>query len=106
MQPVASNPNGLKMPKVPGTAVNVCIYTRKGKDFRTMRGGLNKIPVKGYSTMVTFTSDKVTLFWQPLGYGNSFRVRFNNDETTKKFRLKLEGMSASGKVIHYETIVE
>lgn len=88
------------------TAVNVCIYTRKGKDFRTMRGGLNKLAVKGYDDVLKFNTDKVTLYWNPLAAGSDFRIRFLNNETAKGFRVKVEGISYSGKVIHFETIIK
>jgi hypothetical protein len=88
------------------TAINVCLYTRKGTDFRTMRGGLNKVALKGYNEILRFNTDKVTLYWDPLAFGHTFRIRFNNAETTKRFRVKMEGMSNTGKIIHFETIVQ
>lgn len=87
------------------TAINVCIYTRKGTDFRTMRGGMNKATIMGYSKILPFTSDKVTLFWHPQESGRSFNIHFNNAETTKKFRVKVEAINQTGEIIHYETVV-
>jgi hypothetical protein len=46
-----------KLP-VNGSPYEVCIYLRKGKDFRTMPGGLNKISVQGYDPILP--SNKAT----------------------------------------------
>ena len=95
----------LKIP-VSGSPYEVCIYLRKGKDFRTMPGGLNKISVRGYDRILPFKTDKVTLLWDPWAAGNEYRIRFTNNETTRRFRVKVEGISYTGKIIHYETIIE
>jgi len=97
---------GLKIPVSNPTALNILIYLRKDRDFRTMRGGLNKISVKGYDKILLFKADKVTLLWDPWAAGNEYRIRFTNNETTRRFRVKVEGISYTGKIIHYETIVE
>ena len=95
---------GLGIP-IQQTALNVCIYTRKGKDYRTMRGGMKGMAIKGYSEVFPFAPDSVTLFWHPLESGHSFRISFNNSATTKRFRVKVEGVNANGDLIHYETVV-
>jgi hypothetical protein len=101
-----SGPSPLKLGvPVQKTALNVCVYTRKGKDFRTMRGGMNKLAVEGYNEVLKFNTDKVTLYWNPVESGNTFTIRFNNSETTKRFRVKVEGMTYSGKVVQYETVL-
>jgi len=97
---------GLKIPVSNPTALNILIYLRKGHDFRTMRGGLNKIAVKGYDNILPFKTDKVTLFWNPWASGNEYRIKFFNNEKTKRFRLKVEGISRTGKVIYFERIIE
>jgi hypothetical protein len=97
---------GLKLPVSNPTAINILIYLRKGRDYRTMRGGLNKIAVKGYDRILPFKEDQVTLLWDPWATGNEYRIRFTNNETTRRFRVKVEGMGDTGKVIHYETILE
>ena len=97
---------GLKIPVSNPTALNILIYLRKDRDFRTMRGGLNKISVKGYDKILLFKADKVTLLWDPWAAGNEYRMRFTNNETTRRFRVKVEGISYTGKIIYYETIVE
>jgi hypothetical protein len=95
----------LKIP-VGNTPYEVCIYLRKGKDFRTMPGGLNKIAVKGYEKILPFKPGKVTLFWDPWAAGREYRIRFTNNETTKHFRVNVDGMTRAGKVVHYETVIE
>jgi hypothetical protein len=98
-------------PKVLGspeckTAINVCIYTRKGRDFRTMRGGMNAMTIQGYSQVLPPKPDNINLFWHPIETGHSFRISFHNGETPKRFRVKMEGVSATGDVIHYETVIQ
>jgi hypothetical protein len=103
---LAGASSGLKIPVSGGPTLNILIYLRKDRDFRTMRGGLNKIAVKGYDRILPFKTDKVTLLWDPWAGGNEYRIRFTNNETTRRFRVKVEGISYTGKIIHYETIVE
>ena len=43
---LAGASSGLKIPVSGGPPLNILIYLRKDRDFRTMRGGLNKISVK------------------------------------------------------------
>jgi hypothetical protein len=86
-------------------AINVCIYTRKGADFRTMLGGLNKISVKGYSDILQFHPDSTTLYWNPQAIGNGFRIRFTNNEHTRRFRLVIEGYNNAGKLLHLEEVL-
>jgi hypothetical protein len=98
--------SGLKIPVSGGPPLNILIYLRKDRDFRTMRGGLNKIAVKGYDKILPFKTDNVTLLWDPWAAGNEYRIRFVNNETTRRFRVKVEGISYTGKIIHYETVIE
>jgi hypothetical protein len=97
--------SGLKSPTGSDPPV-ICLYTRKGPDIRTAWAGLNKISVKRYDKILPFKTDKVTLLWDLWAVGNEYRIRFTNNETTKRFRVKVEGISYTGKIIHYETIVE
>jgi hypothetical protein len=87
------------------TAVNICIYTRKGKDFRTMRGGMTGMPIKGYTPIIPFQSDEITLYWRPLETGHSFNIKFSNTESTRRFRVRVDAMTYQGQVIHYETVI-
>jgi hypothetical protein len=88
------------------TPYEICIYLRKGKDFRTMPGGLNKIAVKGFDAPLVFKPDYVTLLWDPRATGPDYRIRFTNKAGVRSFRVKVEGISDAGKLIHFETVVE
>jgi len=101
----SSKASNLRVP-VQKTAINVCIYTRKGKDFRTMRGGMHGMPIQGYTDIIHFSSDGITLFWHPADTGHTFNIRFNNTASAKTFRIKLDGMTYKGQVIHYEKVIE
>jgi hypothetical protein len=100
-----AGPGPLKIP-VSESPYEICIYLRKGKDFRTMPGGLNRIAVKGFDKILSFKPGDVTLFWYPWAAGSEYRIRFTNNITTRRFRVKMEGMTYTGKAVHYETIVE
>jgi hypothetical protein len=99
--------NSLRLPDQK-TAINVCVYTRKGKDFRTMRGGMKAgVTITGYSELFPpLKTDNVTLYWRPIEAGHSFHIAFDNNETTKRFRIKVEGVNTAGEVIHYEKVIE
>ena len=85
--------------------LNLCIYMKKGADFRNMPSDLNKIPVRGYSSMIDFNPGLITLFWAPFEFGNQFNIQFQNSETAKKFRLVIDGINDKGHVIHLEKIL-
>ena len=87
------------------TTLIIAIYLRQGTDFRTMPGGLNTLPIKGYSEIYPFHQDRTTLYWDAFGYGNQFHIRFNNNASCKRFRVQIEGISAAGNILHYETII-
>jgi hypothetical protein len=101
---LAGSENRLKVP-VEKTPIIIAIYTRKAADFRTMPGGLNKISVKGYSNILKFHPDRTTLYWEPQAFGNSFRIRFTNNDYTRRFRIVIEGYNQAGKVVHLEEVL-
>ncbi|MBS1599480.1 MAG: hypothetical protein JST75_14740 [Bacteroidetes bacterium] len=90
----------------PKTPVIIAIYTRKGTDYRTKPGGLNKISVKGYSRILQFKPDRISLYWDPLHIGNNFRIRFNNNETARRFRVIIEGVNSKGEIVHAEKNIQ
>jgi hypothetical protein len=96
----------LKIPDDHKTPVIIAIYTRKGADYQTMPGGMNKIPVRGYSTILKFAPDRQTLFWEPLFFGNYYRLRFNNNEYARRFRVVMEGFNYKGEIVHFEQVLE
>jgi len=88
------------------TPMIISIYLRKGKDFRTMPGGLNKIDVRGYTRVLRFQPDHATILWEPRLFCNSCRIHFYNNEFAKRFRIVVEGLDCMGHQIHLEKIVE
>jgi hypothetical protein len=87
------------------TAVNICIYTRKGRDYRTMRGGMSAMTIQGYTQVLLPKPDNIDLFWHPMDAGRSFIIRFNNSKETRAFRINVDAMTYKGQVFHYETVV-
>jgi hypothetical protein len=88
------------------TPVNVLIYTRKGKDFRSMPGGLNTVYIKGYDKILPFSPDNRTLCWLPWEKGHSFRIHFYNTETCRKIRVKVSGITATGRIAYCEKVFD
>ena len=104
LRKIGSGSNQLGIP-VQKTPLNVLIYTRKGKDFRTMRGGLNTMYVKGYDKILPFYPNNRIFFWSPSLVGNKFAIRFNNTEKCRKFRVKVSGITPDGKIAFSERII-
>jgi hypothetical protein len=88
------------------TAINVCVYTRNGRDYRTMRGGMNMMMIQGYSRIIPFHSDRRALYWVPFARGNRLRVRFQNSDDCRRFRIMVEGVNGNGNIVHYERILD
>jgi hypothetical protein len=82
------------------------IYTRKGNDWRSMPSDVNSVEVKGYDELWRFNQDRLTLYWDPIAIGNKFRIRFNNNQDCRSFRVVIEGINQRGQVIHREQILE
>jgi hypothetical protein len=99
------NSGGLGVP-VSHDPYLIGIYTRKDKDWRTMPSDVNSVEVKGYEELTRFTRDRLTLFWDPIVVGNKFRIRFNNNQDTRSFRVVVEGINQRGQVIHREQILD
>lgn len=95
----------LKLP-VSKTPMIIAIYLREGKDFRTMPGGLNKITVRGYTSIQQFHPDHSTIFWEPNLVGHTSRIQFYNNEAVKRFRVVLEGIDYQGHLLHLEKVIE
>ncbi|HXB06111.1 MAG TPA: hypothetical protein VNW04_03325, partial [Puia sp.] len=102
---LAGSGSGLKVP-VSKTPIIIAIYTRKGADFRTMPGGLNRIAVSGYSPILTIPTDRTTLYWDPLAFGNHLRIRFTNNTTARHFRVVIEGANYKGNIVSFHEIIE
>lgn len=103
----------------------IAVYTRKGGDEQMPVKGLNEAIVTGYSSNKQFYSPdytipsvssgvvgdyRSTLFWDPAvttGPGNKkVKLDFYNNDITKSFRIVLEGVNETGKMIRIEKVVQ
>jgi hypothetical protein len=100
----------------------IAIYTRKGGDSQPDPNakGLSYIPIAGYSVVKQFYSPdyatvsereayndvRSTLYWNPSIFLDKsrkrVRLKFYNNDITKRFRLIMEGINTEGKMIHVE----
>lgn len=113
---VNRNPNmGLNAP-----LGSIAIYTRKGSWWG--RGDFNRSTITGYNTTREFfspqyntqdatlsTNDlRTTLYWNPaLSIKNgAATIRFFNNDVSKRLKVVLCGMDATGKPIYFEQIIE
>lgn len=106
-----------------GSGGALAIYTKKGQDIKnSSRGDL--ISYKGFSVVKEFYApnykaepellskgdSRITLDWRPNIFINNVNpvipVSFYNSDRTKKFRVVVEGMTTSGKMISLEKIIE
>ncbi|HWB91628.1 MAG TPA: hypothetical protein VG605_07240, partial [Puia sp.] len=112
----------------------IAIYTRKGEDVKRIpTKGLSYKLVKGYAEERQFHSPdysvepagqarysgdltrqadflpdvRPTLYWNPYVFvDRSVRLQFYNNDVSRKLRIVVEGMNASGRLIHVEKIIE
>ena len=103
----------------------IAIYTRRGDDTKREGGGIPSGKVEGYSAIREFYSPRylsttpppdadrdvrTTLFWKPdLIIDPRTRqavISFYNNDVTDAFRVVIEGMTAEGKLAHFEEIME
>ena len=100
----------------------MAVYTKKGADYVTTPGFANLSFYNGYSVLKEFYSPnysmnrsdskpdtRITLQWRPDIFVNTIDARipvtfFNNDRT-KRFKIVVEGMTVSGKMICIEKII-
>ena len=95
----------------------IAIYTKKGFDNAGPQPNLPAIEYSGYSLVKPF-KDKVadkgddnngstTLYWNPdiftTNETKSLKLNFFNNELNKKLQIIVEGVNASGKLIHLES---
>ena len=100
----------------------IAIYTRKGGDAQPDPNakGLSFVPLVGYSVVKEFYSPdyatfserhayddvRSTLYWNPAIFLDKnrkrLRVKFYNNDVTKRFRIVLEGFNTMGQLIHVE----
>ncbi|RYY99057.1 MAG: hypothetical protein EOO11_06215 [Chitinophagaceae bacterium] len=97
----------------------ISIYTKKDAGQKTPEAAaLPSVPFTGYalarpfpdSVAATATDRRPTLYWNPgvlLAAGeNSVKIRFSNNDVTKRFRVVVEGFDASGKIVRMEKVVQ
>jgi hypothetical protein len=100
----------------------IAVYTRKGGDVTPDANakGLSYVQLMGYSPFKEFYSPdyatvserhayddvRTTLYWNPTIFLDKsrkrLRVKFYNNDITKRFRLVLEGLNMAGRLIHVE----
>jgi len=100
----------------------IAIYTRRGGDAPVTSDskGLSYVQMMGYSPVKEFYSPdyavpnerdayddvRTTLYWNPSiildKTRRRLRVKFYNNDITKRFRIVMEGLNVEGKLIHVE----
>lgn len=99
------------------------VYTKTGREKGPVSKGLPFVYIKGYTAQKEFIlpdyTDKTnrlqpdirsTLYWKPDllmdKENNRFRFNFYNNDISKKLLLKIEGVTASGRLIYIEKIIQ
>jgi len=100
----------------------LAIYTKKGEDYGKSGSYANVAIYNGYSVVKEFyapdyreeqktnkADNRITIDWRPNIFINSIDPRipvsFYNTDRTKKFKVVVEGMTTSGKLICLEKLV-
>lgn len=96
------------------------VYTKKGQDYVNGGSVANQVAYNGYSVIKEFYSpdyrreeakpdNRITLLWRPNVILNGINpvvpVGFFNNDRTKQYRVVVEGMTVSGKLLSLETII-
>jgi hypothetical protein len=101
----------------------LAIYTKKGDDYAKPKGAASYGVYEGYSVMKEFYApdysvkkeegngdNRITLDWRPDVLSNyinpSIPFSFFNNDRTKKFKVVVEGMTANGKLVCLEKIIQ
>ena len=103
----------------------IAIYTRKGGDNKVDKGpGMPSKTVIGYTAVKEFYSPnygtidprneaedvRSTLYWNPTILtstdNHQLKFTFYNNDVTDAFRVIVEGMSADGRLVHIEKVIE
>jgi hypothetical protein len=106
----------------PGGAI--AIYAKKDVQIHTETDKQDHVVYKGYSLTKEFYSPdyslpvkqnleediRTTLYWNPELYtdnnSTNTRLKFYNNDFSKKLKIVVEGFDANGKLIHIEKIIE
>ncbi len=105
-----------------GTGGAIVIYTKKHFDGPVQFDTKESILFKGYLSSNFFLEEAIqigekskqvnsTLYWDPyfVFYDDPIKekiLRFPNNDFTKRFLIKIEGIDAQGQVLYFEKIVE
>ncbi|MBV9986474.1 MAG: hypothetical protein JO301_02275 [Chitinophagaceae bacterium] len=105
-----------------GIAAVLAIYTRNPNE--KMNSGLapmGSFSYEGYTPAKDFRTDfldlgtaaaakRTTVYWdpnmQPEEDKPEYRIRFNNSASAKKLRVRIEGFTIDGKLLHFEQVIE
>jgi hypothetical protein len=99
------------------------LFTQKKQDDVQVssKSVLNSFIYPGYSEIKEFDYNdtleqperqdiRTTLYWDPYvffdGTQKDFKIRFNNSNIAKRFRIRIEGFSSEGKLLHYDKVIE
>ncbi|MBK8952382.1 MAG: hypothetical protein IPM85_08990 [Chitinophagaceae bacterium] len=105
-----------------GAGGALAIYTKKGEDRRKVKSLSNLQNYNGYSVIKEFYApdykeikpgdkpdNRITIDWRPSIFVNSINPRiplsFYNNDRTKSFKVVVEGMTTSGKMIWLEKTI-
>ena len=100
----------------------LAIWTKKGKDYVNKKGFASNSFYQGYSIIKEFyapdyqvkketgsVDNRITLDWRPDIFSNyvnpSIPFSFYNNDRTKRFRVVIEGMTTSGKMVCLEKVI-
>ncbi|GGB02217.1 hypothetical protein [Puia dinghuensis] len=105
----------------------IAIYTKKGEDVKPLpTKGLNYTLVEGYAAERQFYSPdysvdpasqtdflpdvRPTLYWNPYiitdANTHTAEFKFYNNDVSRRLRVVVEGMNATGRLVHVEKIIE
>lgn len=101
----------------------LAVYTRKSEDYGKSGNYANIAFYNGYSVVKEFyapdhrvpdkngpADNRITIDWRPSIFINSINPRvpvsFYNNDRTKRFKVVVEGMTSSGKLIWLEKLVQ
>jgi hypothetical protein len=105
-----------------GTGGAIVIYTKKHFDGPVQFDSKESKLLRGYFSANYFADEAIkiaeksrqlntTLYWDPyfVFYDDPIKdkfIRFPNNDFTKRFLIKIEGIDAKGQVLYFEKIVE
>ncbi len=109
---------------LPGVGIGAAlvVYTRKYSDAsKDAISSMSNFSVNGYMPSLDFTNDYIntsslgisnrnTIYWNPNLYPEEnkpeFYIRFNNNQSAKRFHVVVEGFTTDGRLVHLEKVLE